>query len=195
MRYVGGNQVKTTSEIIKVSNLFQKTNQKDLFLAIHEWIFTNFIILPYDPTNKEIVRLEAKRRWKLTATQLLKLKTFYEGKYCNDMVTIFNAILIALGYDAKVLKVFKKNKDDKILIHSLSVIFSKDNDTVGIVNSGSKDNFWYETVFKSNINNLVIRDWVEWRIAVDQWEMGLNDSSQEENTIISDAKRYYETHT
>ena len=186
-----GDQVAVTPRIENASHQFSSLAPQQLFSSVHDWIFTQLKILPYGVSNPGSVEEEAKRRWKLTADELLQVGTIYDGKYCNDVVSLFNSIMLALGHDSKVAKVFKKNPSGNILVHSLSLVTpSSERENVFAINAGgTKENFW---VLPVSLNDKVISDWVVWKIARDQWEMGLTDSSQEKPTIITDAKKYYQ---
>ena len=98
--------------------------------------------------------------------------------------------MFALGNDAKIAKVFKKNTDNKILVHSLALVtpLQENSVTYAINAGGTKDHFWVQP---TTLNSRIVNEWIVWKVARDQWEMGLADSSQEATTIIADAKNYY----
>lgn len=186
--FVGGEQAKVTPRVLRIAEQFLGFSLEEQFVHAHQWIFDQLTILPYIPNDPEVVAEEANRRWKLTADELLEVGTIYDGKYCNDVANLFNSLMLALGHNAQVAKVFKQNEAGDILVHSLSLIRPTSFDMHFAINAGSRDKYWQKAILGDCTK---IDDWVVWKVARDQWEMGLYDSSQEETTIVADASTYY----
>lgn len=184
-QFPAGEQVKVTPAIKELSNQFRELHYPNGFQNIHDYIFGRIKIVPYDESVKAY---ERTRRWKLTADDLLRVGTVVDTKYCNDMVSLFLAISRGIGFDAKVAKVFNKN----IAVHSLALVDSPQLTTQYVINAGSKDKYWIEPLArdtKLEFGTKLPNDWILWKADVDQWAMGLNDSSQETTTIMADAKK------
>jgi hypothetical protein len=189
--FPAGKQTEVTPLIQEISHRFDKGSLVTKFSDIHEWIYSNLEILPY--TDEPEVRAEeAMRRWKLTADEVLRVGTVFEGKECNDVVMIFLAISKALGYDGQLAKCFRKNEQGDILVHSIAIITDRKNKKQYAVNAGSKNKYWVtEGSWDFDTGPVMINDWYVWRAGDDQWSMGLNDSSQEKTTIVKDAMDFY----
>lgn len=182
-----GEQVKVTPAIHEISERFRGLHYPNAFRDIHDYIFDRIKILPYD---ESVMAYEKRRRWKLTADDLLRVGTVVDTKYCNDMVSLFLAISRGVGFDAKVAKVFNRN----IAVHSLALIDSPQLSDQYLINAGSKDKYWIEPLpreQKLQFGTQLPNDWILWKADVDQWAMGLNDSSQEATTIMADAKQLF----
>ena len=182
-----GEQVKVTPRIQEIANQFASFQHMQQFELFHKWIFSTLKVLPYEESDLVTVEDEARRRWKLTADELVQVGTLYDGKYCNDVVSLFNSGMTALGYEARVAKVFKPNDKNEIIVHSISLVKTQ-HDSFCAINSGSEKFYWVEEL--SDESPVQIRDWNVWKIGKDQWAMGLTDSSQENSTIIAYARNF-----
>lgn len=185
-----GEQVGITPLILQFAQEFKQLSIPDLFEPLHKKIYDSLEILPY---ISEIRKYEESRRWKLTATEVLQSGKIIDTKYCNDIVTIFIAVLKSLGIEAYLAKVFRHHDKFGLQVHSF-VLVKTENNRIYIVNTGDKDYFWYKRL-KIDFTDLkpgkeLPYDWILWRLDIDQWAMGLNDSTQE--IIIEEfAKNYY----
>ncbi len=186
--FTKGKQAKVTSNIVNVSKQFNKLEFPKGFKNIHSYLYKKLKIIPYTEGIKEI---ERKRRWKLTADELLKIGTIVDTKYCNDIVNLFLAIAKSLGFKARLAKVFDKYEN----VHSLAIVDILKTDNRYLINIGSKDKYWIKPLSKDlklKFGKKLPDGWVVWKIGLDQWSIGLNDSSQERATIVADAKKFFD---
>lgn len=187
-----GEQARVTQNILEACQQFRGLSYPDGFSNIHDYLFKRLTIVPYTDEVKEI---ERTRRWKLTADELLKVGTIVDTKYCNDVVNLFLSMAKGLGFDAKLAKVFSKDgEDDKIKVHSLAIVESPDLDERYLINIGSKDKYWIKPLPKDQelkFGAELPNNWFIWKVDLDQWSMGLNDSSQEHSTIVADANKFF----
>lgn len=178
-KFLPGRQVEVTPLIMKIAAEFLGQPLPEIFQKIHNKIFSLLAILPY---TEEVKGYEKTRRWKLTAEEVLKSGEIIDTKYCNDVVTIYIAIIRALGFNAYLLKVFREHESLGLQVHSF-VIVKCDDSRVYLVNTGDKDCFLYkrlELKFESLTQGTELpNDWVIWKCDIDQWAMGLYDASQE----------------
>lgn len=189
--FPAGKQTEVTPLIQEISRQFENGSLVDRFQNIHDWIYSNLEMLPY--TDDVVTKSEeATRRWKLTADEVLKVGTIYEGKECNDVVMLFLAISKAMGYDGQLAKCYRKNEKGGILVHSLAIITDKESHKQFAINAGSTKKFWVsEGKWDFDNGPVMINEWYVWKVGDDQWAMGLNDASQAASTIIQDAKDFY----
>lgn len=191
LEFPAGKQTEVSPLIQEIARKFDKGSLVGKFWEIHEWIYSNLEMLPYTD-DPEVRSDEAARRWKLTADEVLKVGTIYEGKECNDVSMIFIAIVKAMGYDGKLAKCYRKNDNGDILVHSIPIITDKVTNRQFAVNAGSKEYFWVnEGKWDFDSGPIMINNWHVWKVGDDQWAMGLNDASQESSTIIKDAEDFY----
>lgn len=179
--FIGGKQSEVTPRILKISNKFKDLEFPDGFILIHNYLFEILKILPYNENTKEY---ERKRRWKLTADEVLQTGTIVDTKYCNDVVNLFLAIMKGLGFEAKLVKVFKYNNE--LFVHSLALVFDIQNDKKYLIDTGLKEIYWVEELSTTLVirpKTSLPRGWFVWKIADDQWSMNLYDYSQERKIV------------
>jgi hypothetical protein len=191
--YPPGKQTEPTEKVREFASAFEDLSYPDGFYTIYLAILSRFHILPYSEKSEIHFKSERDRRWKLTADGLLTTNTIWDGKYCNDLVTLYVATTNALGFYSLVAKAFKKKEDGTIGVHSLPIVDDTAFPTRYVVNAGSK-NYWVEELQRSQILTLgtsLSHSWLLWKAAPDQWSMGLFDPYQEGRTIVADAENYF----
>ncbi len=178
-KFLPGRQIEVTPLIKEIATEFLGQPIPEVFQQIHTKVYSLLRIVPYTNENKGY---EESRRWKLTAAEVLETGEIIDTKYCNDVVTVYIALLKALGINAYLAKVFRKLQTSELQVHSF-VIVKRDDGRVYLVNTGDKDYFWYKRL-KFDVETLsqgkeLPYDWVVWKCDIDQWAMRLYDASQE----------------
>jgi hypothetical protein len=104
-------------------------------------------------------------RWKRSATQILEDKYVYQGKMCTDVSVVFISMCLALGLEARLVKLKKTSMTHsvvEVLLHDgWYVVDASNQQSKPIKGEITEDNPYY--------------DWTLWKKAPDAWSMGLDD--------------------
>lgn len=118
-----------------------------------------------DIKTEDDAKHERAIRWKRSATQILEDKYVYQGKMCTDVSVVFISMCLALGFEARLVKLKKPS-----MTHSVVEVFLPDG--------------WY-VIDASNQHSKPMKgeitednpydDFALWKKAPDAWSMGLDD--------------------
>ena len=118
-----------------------------------------------DIKTEDDAKHEQEIRWKRSATQILEDRYVYQGKMCTDVSVVFISMCLALGLEARLVKLKKTG-----MTHSVVEVLLPDG--------------WY-VIDASNTHLKPMKgeikkdnpycDFTLWKRAPDAWSMGLDD--------------------